>query len=177
MTLDLEEQDWLDRATRGDRTALSQLLQQHYDFVYKYLLKITLNPSMAEDLTQDTMIRCIEKINLYNAKSKFSSWLITIATRLMIDQARRRKREKKWQEEQQVQALRQMQWHAESRNEDWPDVLNTLAEMPEESRIPVILKHYYGYTYEEIGQILAIAEGTAKSRVHNALKHLRKELV
>ncbi|BFT75928.1 hypothetical protein PAENIP36_73700 [Paenibacillus sp. P36] len=75
-----------------------------------------------------------------------------------------------------MQALRQMQWHAESRNEDWPDVLNTLAEMPEESRIPVILKHYYGYTYEEIGQILAIAEGTAKSRVHNALKHLRKEL-
>ncbi|MBP1964038.1 RNA polymerase sigma factor SigY [Paenibacillus aceris] len=171
----MEEHERLKRAAQGDRTALSLLLQQHYDFVYKYLLKITLNPSLAEDLTQDTMIRCIEKINLYNGKSKFSSWLITMATRLMIDQGRRRKRHKLWQEQQ--QALRQMQWQAENQNEVWPDVLNALAELPEESRIPVILKHYYGYTYEEVGQILSIAEGTAKSRVHHALKQLRKELV
>ncbi|MDD9270606.1 RNA polymerase sigma factor SigY [Paenibacillus sp. GCM10023248] len=172
----MEEHESIRLAMRGDRTALSRLLQQHYDFVYKYLLKITLNPTRAEDLTQDTMIRCIEKIKLYNGTSKFSSWLITMATRLMIDQSRRSKREKLWQEEQQALSLRQVQWQAASRNEAWPDVLNALAELPQDSRIPVILKHYYGYTYEEIGEMLDIAEGTAKSRVHHALKQLRKEL-
>ncbi|OPH53288.1 RNA polymerase sigma factor SigY [Paenibacillus ferrarius] len=171
----LEEHVLIRQAMLGDHAALSQLLQQHYDFVYKYLLKITLNPVMAEDITQETMMKCIEKIKLYQEKSsKFSSWLMTIATRLYIDQARRRKREKLWQEQQ--QNLRQMQWQAGNQNEDWPDVLNALTELPEDSRIPLILKHYYGYTYEEIGQILSIAEGTAKSRVHHALKHLRKEL-
>lgn len=172
----MEERESIRRAMRGDRTALSLLLQQHYDFVYKYLLKITLNPTRAEDLTQDTMIRCIEKIKLYNGTSKFSSWLITMATRLMIDQSRRSKREKLWQDEQQAMSLRQMQWQAGSRNEAWPDVLNALSELPQESRIPVILKHYYGYTYDEIGEMLDIAEGTIKSRVHHALKQLRKEL-
>ncbi|WP_244209144.1 RNA polymerase sigma factor SigY [Paenibacillus ferrarius] len=171
----MEEHVLIRQAMLGDHAALSQLLQQHYDFVYKYLLKITLNPVMAEDITQETMMKCIEKIKLYQEKSsKFSSWLMTIATRLYIDQARRRKREKLWQEQQ--QNLRQMQWQAGNQNEDWPDVLNALTELPEDSRIPLILKHYYGYTYEEIGQILSIAEGTAKSRVHHALKHLRKEL-
>lgn len=40
----------------------------------------------------------------------------------------------------------------------------------------VILKHYYGYSYEEIARMMRIAEGTVKSRVHNGLKRLRKEL-
>ncbi|WP_235550798.1 RNA polymerase sigma factor SigY [Paenibacillus sp. Soil787] len=172
----MEENELIRQAIRGDNAALSLLLQQHYAFVYKYLLKITLNPPMAEDITQETMIRCIEKIKLYNGKSKFSSWLVTIATHLFIDQGRRRKREKRWQEQEQQQSLRQMQWQAGHQHEAWPDVLNALAELPQESRIPVILKHYYNYTYEEIGQMLSIAEGTAKSRVHHALKQLRKEL-
>lgn len=176
MFIHLEEYELIRQAIQGDKTALSQLLLQHYAFVYKYLLKITLNPPMAEDITQETMIRCIEKIKLYNGTSKFSSWLVTIATHLFIDQGRRRKREKHWQEQEQQQSLRQMQWQAGHQHEAWPDVLNALAELPQESRIPVILKHYYSYTYEEIGQILSIAEGTAKSRVHHALKQLRKEL-
>lgn len=176
MFIHLEEHELIRQAIQGDKTALSQLLQQHYAFVYKYLLKITLNPPMVEDITQETMIRCIEKIKLYNGQSKFSSWLVTIATHLLIDQGRRRKREKHWQEQEQQQSLRQMQWQAGHQHEAWPDVLNALAELPQESRIPVILKHYYSYTYEEIGQMLSIAEGTAKSRVHHALKQLRKEL-
>ncbi|SDO00802.1 RNA polymerase sigma-70 factor, ECF subfamily [Paenibacillus sp. yr247] len=173
MFIHLEEHELIRQAMRGDNTALSQLLQQHYDFVYKYLLKITLNPSISEDITQETVIRCIEKIKLYNGKSKFSSWLMTIATHLLIDQGRRRKREKLWQEQEQISRLK---WQTGSQNEVWPDVLNSLAKLPQESRIPVILKHYYGYTYEEIGQMLSIAEGTVKSRVHHALKQLRKEL-
>lgn len=173
----LEENEFIRRAMLGDTAALSQLLQQHYGFVYKYLVKITLNPSQAEDLTQETMARCIEKIKLYNGTSKFSSWLITIATRLMIDQGRRRLWERKWQEKEQLQSLRQLQWQtAHNTNDAWPEVLDALADMPQERRIPLILKHYYGYTYEEIGGMLGIAEGTVKSRVHNALKQLRKEL-
>lgn len=59
----------------------------------KYLIKITLHPQLAEDIAQDTMVKCIEKISLYNGSSKFSSWLITIATNLFIDQTRKQKRE------------------------------------------------------------------------------------
>lgn len=170
----MDEKDLIRKAKKGDSLALSTLLQQNYSFLVKYLMKITLHPQMAEDLAQETMMKCIEKIQLYNGQSKFSSWLITIATNLYIDSQRRKKREKSWQEQE--QALRKMKWQAGQMNEEWLDVIDTLARIHEDIRTPIVLKHYYGYSYEEIGEMMGIAEGTVKSRVSNGLKKLRKEL-
>jgi RNA polymerase sigma-70 factor, ECF subfamily len=170
----LDEKDLIRKAKKGDTLALSKLIQQNYSFLVKYLMKVTLHPQIAEDLSQETMMKCIEKIQLYNGESKFSSWLITIATNLFIDQQRRKKREKKWLEQE--QALRKLKWNAANMNEEWTDVLDVLAQIDEEIRMPIVLKHYYGYTYEEIGKMMGIAEGTVKSRVSNGLKSIRKEL-
>lgn len=168
----MNEKDLIRKAKKGDTLALSKLLQQNYSFLVKYLMKVTLHPQTAEDLTQETMMKCMEKIQLYNGESKFSSWLITIATNLYIDQQRRKKREKSWQE----QALRKMKWQAGNRNEEWAEVLDVLSGINEEIRMPIVLKHYYGYSYKEIGEMMGIAEGTVKSRVSNGLKSIRKDL-
>ncbi|MBM0067893.1 RNA polymerase sigma factor SigY [Alkalicoccobacillus gibsonii] len=170
----MDEKDLIQKAKKGDSLALSTLLQQNYSFLLKYLMKVTLHPQMAEDLTQETMMKCVEKIHLYNGESKFSSWLITIASNLFIDLKRRKKRERQWMEQE--QALRKMKWNAANRNEEWADVLDVLADVSVEIRMPIVLKHYYGYSYEEIGKMLGIAEGTVKSRVSNGLKRVRKEL-
>lgn len=170
----MDEKDLIQKAKKGDSLALSTLLRQNYSFLLKYLMKVTLHPQMAEDLTQETMMKCVEKIHLYNGESKFSSWLITIASNLFIDLKRRKKRERQWMEQE--QALRQMKWNAANKNDEWADVLDVLADVSVEIRMPIVLKHYYGYSYEEIGKMLGIAEGTVKSRVSNGLKRVRKEL-
>ncbi|WYP26734.1 RNA polymerase sigma factor SigY [Alkalihalobacillus sp. FSL W8-0930] len=170
----MDEKDLIQKAKKGDSLALSTLLQQNYSFLLKYLIKVTLHPQMAEDLTQETMMKSVEKIHLYNGDSKFSSWLITIASNLFIDLKRRKKRERQWLEQE--QALRQMKWNVANRNDEWEDVLDVLAELSVEIRMPIVLKHYYGYSYEEIGKMMGIAEGTVKSRVSNGLKRVRKEL-
>lgn len=169
----MDEKDLIKQAKKGDTLALSKLLEQNYSFLVEYLMKITLHPEIAEDLTQETMMKSIEKIQLYNGKSKFSSWLITIATNLFIDQQRKKKRETKWVEQE--QALRKMKWKA-NQNEEWLDVIDVLAQIDEKTRLPIVLKHYYGYSYKEIGKMMGIAEGTVKSRVSNGLKMVRKEL-
>ncbi|WP_410512341.1 RNA polymerase sigma factor SigY [Paenibacillus sp. BR2-3] len=163
------------QAQQGNASALAQLLQDHYTFLYKYLLKVTLDPALAEDVCQDTMVRCMEKISAYNGSSSFSSWLVTIATRLYFDRMRRRKREHEWNRSQE-QGIRSIRWQFESRNEEWSDVLDALSRLPSSQRVAVLLKHYYGYGYEEIGSMLLIPEGTAKSRVAYGLRQLRKEL-
>jgi RNA polymerase sigma-70 factor, ECF subfamily len=170
----MEDKDLIASAKRGDSLAFAMLFEKHYSFLVKYLIKVTMKPEMAEDLAQETMIRCIEKIKLYNGKSKFSSWLITIATNLYIDDLRKKKREHNWQEQE--QALRKMKWQFESRNEEWNDVLNALGKLSDEIRIPIVLKHYYGYAYDEIADMLGIALGTVKSRIHNGIAAIRKEL-
>ena len=169
------DQRMIQEAQRGNAAALAELLRDHYAFLHKYLLKVTLDPSLAEDICQDTMLRSMEKITSYNGSSSFSSWLITIATRLYIDRMRRRNREKEWMIRQE-QGIRSIRWQFESHNEEWSEVLDALSRLPSAQRVAVLLKHYYGYGYEEIGAMLQIPEGTAKSRVGYGLRQLRKEL-
>nr|WP_150273564.1 RNA polymerase sigma factor SigY [Paenibacillus tepidiphilus] len=162
------------QAQQGDTAALAALLREHYPFLYKYLVKATMNPALAEELAQDTMVRCMERIGTYNGSSAFSSWLITIATRLYIDRKRRWKLEAQWQEQEQGrQAIR---WQFESRNLEWSEVLDALSRLSTPQRMAVLLKHYYGYSYDEAGAMLQVPAGTVKSRVAAGLDQLRKEL-
>lgn len=170
----MEEKDLIASAKRGDQLAFAILFRNNYPFLVKYLIKITMNPDTSEELAQETMAKCVEKISLFNGKSKFSSWLITIATNLYIDQKRKSKRERNWKAQE--EALRRMKWHLESRNEEWNDTLSALGKLKDEIRIPIILKHYYGYSYEEIGNMMNISSGTVKSRVHNGIMSVREEL-
>jgi RNA polymerase sigma-70 factor (ECF subfamily) len=167
------EQQTIELAKQGDSTALAQLLQEHYPFVVKYLLKITFDSHLAEDLAQETMVRCIHKIHLYNRQYKFSSWLITLATRIHIDELRKRKREKKLLDQELV--LRKIKWQVSSLGEEWPDVLDALHGLSADARMAIVLKHYYGYSLEEIAEMMAIPVGTVKSRVHNGIQSMRKE--
>ncbi|MFO1442736.1 RNA polymerase sigma factor SigY [Bacillus sp. Bva_UNVM-123] len=170
----MEDKALIKNAKRGDKRSFAMLFQRNYPFLVKYLLKITMNPDTAEELAQETMAKCIEKIHLYENKSKFSSWLISIATNLYIDKQRKKKREKKWLQEEEI--FRKLKWQIESRNEEWNDALAALGNLKEDVRIPIILKHYYGYSYDEIGEMMKVSSGTIKSRVHHGLIAVRKEL-
>ncbi len=169
----LNELNTIASAKRGDPEALSELLHTHYPFLLAYLKKITLDPHLAEDLAQDTFIRCIHKIRTYDERSKFSSWLITIGTRLYIDEWRKRKREHAWREQE--QALQRIRWQAMQRGEEWPDLLDALGRLSVEARSAIVLKHYYGFSLEEIASMTDVPVGTVKSRIHNGIQSLRKE--
>ncbi|WP_102271944.1 RNA polymerase sigma factor SigY [Cytobacillus massiliigabonensis] len=170
----MEEEELIKSAKSGDKRAFAMLFHHNYSFLVKYLLKVTMNPDTAEELAQETMARCVEKIHLYQGKSKFSSWLISIATNLYIDQQRKKKREKDWQQQEEI--YRKLKWQIESRNEEWTDALSALGKLADDVRIPIILKHYYGYSYDEIGELMKLSSGTIKSRVHNGILAVRKEL-
>lgn len=59
---------------------------------------------------------------------------------------------------------------------EWSEVLDALSRLSSAHRMAVLLKHYYGYSYDEIGEMLEIPSGTVKSRVAAGLVQLRKEL-
>nr|WP_102714416.1 RNA polymerase sigma factor SigY [Paenibacillus castaneae] len=174
MALVHDEMKLIKQAVRGDTRALSELLHQHYSFLFQYVLKATMNKSHAEDVTQETMLRAIEKIASFQGKAKFSTWLISIASRIIVDRIRREEREKKWLREE--QPLRAIRYETLQRSDEWPEALQALGQLSSEARIAVLLKYYYGYAQEEIATMLDIPLGTVKSRLHTGLKQLRKEL-
>ncbi|MHB1684144.1 MAG: RNA polymerase sigma factor SigY [Bacilli bacterium] len=172
-------EEWIEPAKRGDSEALAKLLQAHYAFLFKYLVKLTLHRQTAEDLAQDTMVRAIEKISLYDERrGKFSSWLMTIATRLYFDFKRKRQRETGWLIEATEEAsVRHLKWKIEGENCEYPELIDVLARLPDLTRAVIVLKHYYGYSYEEIAVMTNFPVGTVKSRIHNGLASLRKEWI
>lgn len=170
----VDEHGLIRKAARGDSRALSELLQQHYSFLYQYALKLTMNKSYAEDVTQETMLRAIEKISAFQGKAKFSTWLITIASRIYVDRIRSKERERRWVQEEQT--LRAIRYETQTVMGDWPEALDAIGRMPGDIRMAVLLKYYYGYAQEEIASMLDLPVGTVKSRLHNGLKQLRKEL-
>lgn len=162
-------------AVRGDNRSLAELLRHNYVFLYQYALKLTMDRSRAEDIAQETSLKAIEHISTFRGTSKFSTWLISIASRIVIDKARRKKRELNWLQEEK-RYTNSFRFETMSRLGEWPDAMEALAELPEHHRVPILLKYYYGYSQEEISEMLSVPSGTIKSRLHEGMKRLRKEL-
>ncbi|MCM3584778.1 RNA polymerase sigma factor SigY [Mesobacillus maritimus] len=171
------EQDWslIEKARTGDQDAFTQLFQRYYSFLYKYLLKLTLDEEVSADLAQDTMLKCYTNLASFKGEGKFSTWMISISTRLYMDLLRKQKREKNWLNQLKRTLSRQLSWQANTKGMEWSDVFTDFNQLEDDVRVPILLHHYYGYSYDEIGQIMNIRSGTVKSRVHNGLKILRKE--
>jgi RNA polymerase sigma-70 factor, ECF subfamily len=117
-------------------------------------------------------------VNLHNFKgeAKFSTWLISIASRLFIDQKRKEKRDKKRYEKIRTDVKQKIKWNVMINGQEWSNYLDLFAELEPDVRTPILLRHYYGFTYQEIATMLHLKEGTVKSRVHIGLKRVRKEL-
>ena len=170
-----DEKELIMQAKDGEDAAFTKLFQLHYSFVYQYVLKLTLNPDLTEDLVQETMLKAYIGLQQFQGNAKFSTWLISIASRLFIDHQRRKKRENRKTQAAGEAAVRKMKWESSLHGHEWSEFLELFAALEAEIRMPILLRHYYGFTYPEVANMLKIKEGTVKSRVHHGLKKIRKE--
>lgn len=165
----------IESAKKGDKKALEKLFVLNYPILKGYLVKMTLNETTADDLVQETMLKAILNIKKYKSTGKFSTWLITIATNTYRDQLRKNKR--LTYEENTIEK-------ADSTNleesvivkTDFEKLKNILKELPEEKRMVFILKHYYGYSYDEISRIMNCPIGTVRSRLHYCINKIRLKM-
>lgn len=70
------------KALTGDNDAFAHLFQRYDSFLFKYLLKLTLDEEMSRDLAQETMLKCYTHLSSFKGEGKFSTWMISIASRL-----------------------------------------------------------------------------------------------
>lgn len=82
----------IEKARSGDQKAFSQLLDRFWPEVFGFQLKRTRNENDAEDITIQTFARAFDKIDTYDPRYGFNTWLITISKNLHVDLMRRRKR-------------------------------------------------------------------------------------
>lgn len=172
----MDEAALIEKAKSGDKFALNTLLTENYEILKGYSIKMTGNPYKAQDIIQETMLKAILKLDKFVPKAKFSTWLIKIATNIYRDDLRKNKflsldppdtYDEKSTENPEDESIR---------NLEYKEVMEVLQTLPYQKRACFILKHYYGYEYEEIAKILSCPVGTVRSRLHYAIRHITSEL-
>ncbi len=82
--------NYIQRAKNGSQSAFNFLLDNYWGEVYNYQLKRTKNDNDAEDITIQTFSKAFDKIDSFNTKYKFKTWLITISKNVHIDSLRKK---------------------------------------------------------------------------------------
>jgi len=129
----------------------------------------------AERLTQDTFVRCWEKLDTFRGESRFSSWLYRMTVNVVLNDQRSRKR-RHLRLESTGDPGRYGRVAPEGSVEDTIDVERALAGLPEAARTALVLYGIEGYKYREIAEMTGLAEGTVKAQIHRARKLLEKAL-
>ena len=89
---ELRDEDLIARVQRGSRKAFDELVGRYKGRLYSFILRMVKDPTAAEDLTQETLIRVYVHADKYREIARFSTWVFTIATNLVRNRMRRRSR-------------------------------------------------------------------------------------
>ena len=158
--------------------------------LYSAALRMTRNPSDAEDLVQETYLKAYRGFGGYTQGTNLKAWLYRILTNTYINQYRAKQRrpdETNLGETEDLFLYRRLGGleaaaagrSAEDELMDWftdSAVKEALESLPEQFRIAVLLADVEGFAYKEIAEILDIPIGTVMSRLHRGRKALQKEL-
>ncbi len=179
-----ERQTLADGLRQRDPDLLDRLIEQYQQRLFRYLLFLTGDSALAEDLYQETWIRVLERGHQYNGKSKFESWLFAIARHLVIDVSRRRKVNslEELGDPDSNQPYEPPDEHAQSAlqllvtRENEQAVQLSLLKIPAYYREVLLLRFHEELGLEEIASVLSAPLSTVKSRLYRGLEALKSAL-
>ncbi len=140
----------------------------------RYLWTFVRNATMAEDLLQDTFFQIHRARQTYTPPRPVRPWVYAITRHVALMHLRSGRRRKEMLADDQLPEVPvppEMEKFA-----DKATLHRMLSELPDQSQEVLMLHHLLGMSFQEVGQILGIASGTAKVRSHRALKALRERL-
>jgi RNA polymerase sigma-70 factor (ECF subfamily) len=179
----------LARARAGDRAAMSNLLTAHKDRLYAVCMRMVADETVAADLTQDTLVKIIQGLPGYDARSQLTTWMIRIAMNTCLSYLRARKLRRHASLDSPGPASLDSEWSsaAESvpsreprpglgveHHEHRAIVSRALTELDPEHRAVLVLRDVQGLDYEQIADAVGVPVGTVKSRIFRARAALRE---
>ncbi len=149
----------------------NQLVEEHYEAVYRFCYYFMGSKQDAEDLTQEVFIKANKKLSTLQSESSAKSWLLQIARNKCIDRKRWWKR--LFALKEQVGAIQLQSSHSPDMKIMLEKALNLLSARQKEV---FICRHFMDYSTEQTAELLGINSGSVKSHLSRAIEKMSKEL-
>lgn len=189
------DEEAVDRVLSGDRNAFAVLVDRHGARVHAAILRMVGDPSTADDLAQETLVKAYANLGSFRRGAAFSTWLYAIALNQVRSEFRRR-RSVKGRPPLSLDAGRAGDGEGgdpagpaepaargpgpgdeAERHEEAERVHRALATLDEEYREAVVLRDLEGLSYDEIAEATGVPVGTVRSRIHRGRAALRDRLL
>jgi RNA polymerase sigma-70 factor (ECF subfamily) len=163
---------------KGNQEVFSVLVERYKDAVQNLAYRMLGNATEAEDITQETFVRAYTQLATYKPVHKFSTWLLSIASHLAIDQLRRRRFLALPLED-----VPFLEWivdvgispeQSALQGEQQDEIQSYLERLPGKYRAVIILRYWYDFSYDEIATALKLTPPLVKARLHRARELLAR---
>lgn len=158
----------------------------HLDAMYNFALRLTSDPSDAEDLVQDTIVKAYRFFSSYEKGTNAKAWLFRILKNSYINKYRKQSKQPNQVDYDEVSTFYETIRAERTDTSDLEDkmfrdlidddISQALEEIPEDFRTVVLLCDVEGFTYEEIANMLDVPIGTIRSRLHRGRNLLKAQL-
>jgi RNA polymerase sigma-70 factor (ECF subfamily) len=164
----------VERCRNGDWAAFTELVVRYQRPIYNAAFWILRRPEDANDITQVVFLRIAERLDEYDPRFKFFSWIYRIAVNESLNLLRRNGREEALDDEIDIPGPESADPERQaSAAELARRIRSALIKMKASDRVVLMLRHFSECSYEEIGQILDLDQKTVKSRLFEARHRLR----
>lgn len=160
-------------AQSGDREALITLLREIEPYVYRTAYYLLNNEQDAMDASQEALIRIYTKINSYEEKAQFKTWVQRIVTNIAIDKFRRAKPVVSIDEHNLVFMGNESVEREVLSAYAAQDIRVAIEQLPEHHRAVVVLRYLQDFSYNEIAESLGLPLNTVKSYLFRARQQLQ----
>ncbi|MDC0357722.1 sigma-70 family RNA polymerase sigma factor [Oligoflexia bacterium] len=171
----------------GDKASYVELLSRYSEKVHNLAMRITRNEQDAEEILQDVFITVFNKINTFEGKSAFSSWLYRITANTSFMKLRQRKKHAAVSLDDLGYSAKDDSWlggrsdtcdtnYISSRHELRHELETAISKLPKEYKTIFILRDVDGLSNQEVGEVLNLSVPAVKSRLHRSRLMLRRKL-
>jgi len=165
------------RRLAGEKEAFAELVTRYKKLIYNVIYNIINDKEEVNDIAQEVFIKIYRALDKYDPQYKFSTWAVKIATNYCLDVVRKKKIETTSIDEA-VGVSSNIETPESSyiRQEQNERINNELSKLPDKYRVPLILYHKNGLSYEEMTKVLNEPMSIIKNRLYRARKMLKEKL-
>lgn len=158
----------------GDRDAFGELFDRCRDRVYSTALHVCGDPSAAADVAQEVFLKLFARLPQFDSRSTFTTWLYRVTVNAAIDHRRAIRPSVPLEDAMPDQTNLHVDPYV--RLQRRRRIEGALVALPETLRVPVVLRHAQGLSYQEIAEVLQVSIGTVASRLSRAHARLASDL-